>query len=287
MSASVSEDENVLSLHSLDSSQDDLGQRNLIVALLVDDDRDYRDTVAVELEPFGIKTIPCATSEEVLQCLNEDHGGVDVVILNWRLRTGPAIELIPWLHDRGIDLPVVLLTETPSTIDENTALDHGAVDFVDKARGIPILAKRIRLIALSNKRQAASESREVRSCGKLLLRPEIGRAYWDGIDVGLTLTEFRIVHLLVTRLNEYLTYRSIYDRVHHAGFVAGSGEAGYRTNVRSSIRRIRNKFLELDAEFAEIENYPSFGYRWRRASTAARGDFSLTALKKMDDDGAG
>ena len=42
-----------------------------------------------------------------------------------------------------------------------------------------------------------------------------------------------------------------------------TGENGYRTNVRSSMRRIRDKFRVVDAGFEEIENFPSFGYRWR------------------------
>jgi len=76
-------------------------------------------------------------------------------------------------------------------------------------------------------------------------------------------TEFKIIYLLVSRAGEYVTYRSIYDCVHHAGFVAGSGEEGFRTNVRSSIKRIRNKFRAFDARFSDIENYAAFGYRWR------------------------
>jgi len=284
MSAFVSDDDNVLSISSSSSSPEDPGQRESIVALLVDDDQDYREAAAVGLEQFGIKIVPCDTSDEALRCLDQDRGGVDVIIVNWRLRAGPAIELMPRLQDRGADLPVVFLTETSSTSDENTALDRGAVDFVDKARGIPILAKRIRLIMPLNKRQSALESREALPCGKLLLRSDIGRAYWDGTDVELTLTEFRIVHLLVTRVKEYLTYRSIYDRVHHAGFVAGSGEGGFRTNVRSSIRRIRNKFLALDREFSAIENYPSFGYRWSDTSSAPRGELSLSSLKTGNSD---
>jgi len=35
---------------------------------------------------------------------------------------------------------------------------------------------------------------------------------------------------------------------------------GYRTNFRWAIRRIRNKFLETDPGFDEIENYTGFGY---------------------------
>jgi two-component system response regulator ChvI len=59
-----------------------------------------------------------------------------------------------------------------------------------------------------------------------------------------------------------VTYRAIYDRMHYAGFIAGSGDHGYRSNVRSAIKRIRIKFRECDPQFAEIENYMAFGYCW-------------------------
>ena len=98
--------------------------------------------------------------------------------------------------------------------------------------------------------------------GKLLLRVNAGRAYWDGIDLNLTVTEFNIVHLMVMNADKHVTYRAIYDCVHHPGFVAGSGEDGYRTNVRSAMKRIRNKFRALDGQFCQIENFSAFGYRW-------------------------
>ncbi len=103
---------------------------------------------------------------------------------------------------------------------------------------------------------------EVLAFGPLELKPRVCRALWNGVDVGLTLTEYNIVHLLVRNLGEHISYRAVYDAMHHVGFIAGSGEDGYRTNVRSCIKRIRNKFRALDANFACIANYPSFGYRW-------------------------
>ena len=86
---------------------------------------------------------------------------------------------------------------------------------------------------------------------------------WDTNNVGLTLTEFNVVHLLASRAGEYIDYRTIYDCVHHEGFVAGDGDFGFRTNVRSLIKRIRNKFRAFDADFSEIENFAALGYRWR------------------------
>jgi two-component system, OmpR family, response regulator ChvI len=51
--------------------------------------------------------------------------------------------------------------------------------------------------------------------------------------------------------------------MHYAGFVAGSGDHGYRSNVRSCIKRIRAKFHACDPDFDEIQNHMGFGYCWK------------------------
>jgi len=56
--------------------------------------------------------------------------------------------------------------------------------------------------------------------------------------------------------------RLIYDRLRYEGFIAGAGADGYRVNVRSTIKRIRKKFLSLDPAFREIETHSTFGYAW-------------------------
>jgi two-component system response regulator ChvI len=269
MSIPLNEHDNASPNSLLDFRRDEGERGERIRAILVDDDDDYREAATAELEHFGFDVVPVPSGEAMLEHLERDQGA-DVIILDWKLQAGLGIDFLPQLHDRGITLPVVFLTGVPTTAYEYAALDGGAVDFVDKARGIPILAKRLRLIVQLSKGPAAPASQETLQCGKLLLRTDIGRAYWDGKDIDLTVTEFKIIYLLVSRAGEYVTYRSIYDCVHHAGFVAGSGEEGFRTNVRSSIKRIRNKFRGLDARFFEIENYPAFGYRWHSAPAEAR-----------------
>jgi two-component system response regulator ChvI len=116
-------------------------------------------------------------------------------------------------------------------------------------------------------------------CGKLLLRPDISRAYWKGVDVGLTLGEYKIAHLLASNAGQYVTYRAIYDRLHYEGFIAGSGADGYRMNVRSAIKRIRNRFRALDPTFDETENYQGFGYCWNSQPKPTRGNRRLAPLK--------
>ncbi len=233
---------------------------------MVDDDDDYREAMAAELEDLGFLVTSWSDGPSLLAAF---AGGIeaDVIVLDWKLQASLGIDLLPQLRRRGIMLPVIFLTGMPATTYESLALERGALDFVDKSRGAAILARRIRLIAEARKTAGDVLPEDVVDQGRLQLRPRVSRAYWDGIDVNLTITEFNIVHLLLRRLGDYVSYREIYDCVHRTGFIAGSGEDGYRANVRSSVKRIRNKFRSIDAEFSEIENFPAFGYSWSRIAT--------------------
>ncbi len=240
---------------------------NRVRAIFVDDDDCYREAVSMELADLGFIVSGFASGDAMLGSL-ERQADADVIILDWKLETELGIDLLPRIRERGVSLPVVFLTGLPAVAAESTALDLGAVDFVDKARGVAILAKRLRRIAGSSRAQTPQQANQTDGNGliergKLRLQTDVARARWDGVDVDLTLTEFKIVYMLASRGGEYVTYRSIYDCVRYSGFVAGNGENGFRTNVRSSIKRIRNKFRQLDDGFCCIENYPAFGYRWR------------------------
>ncbi len=229
--------------------------------VFVEDDDDFREAAAAELEDLGFEVECFADGTSLLDAFANGITA-DVIVLDWNLPAVSGIDLIPRLRRAGVLLPVVLLTGRSTPNLENLALDHGALDFIDKTRGLPILAKRIRLILDSVKRPEVLRAEETLTIGPLELKLRVCRALWNGADVGLTLTEYNIVHLLVTNLGNHLTYRAVYDKMHHVGFIAGSGEDGYRTNVRSCIKRIRNKFRALDPNFGCIANYPSFGYRW-------------------------
>jgi len=165
-----------------------------------------------------------------------------------------------------VHTPVIFLTVLSDEIYEEAALRWGAVDFIEKSRSLSIILQRLRLITDGPKRpsgpDAGGDPGAAYIRGKLELRNDINRAFYDGKRVDLTLTEFQIVRLLASAAETDVSYRQIYDLVRGKDFIAGYGEEGYRVNVRSFIKRIRQKFRDVDDSFACIENYPGFGYRW-------------------------
>jgi len=244
-----------------------------IRVLFVEDDEDYCEIVSSELTWHGFAVRSFADGDALLGSLDA-AAEADVIVLDWRLPTISGIDLLPQLHQRGVNLPVVFLTSHPQIDNENQAFARGAIDFIDKTRGVEILVRRLRLVA--GKPAATPHAEKSIVCGKLVLSPNAGRACWNEVDVGLTVSEYDIVHFLVSNVHNFVTYREIYNFQYYDGFHAGNGENGYRTNVRSSIKRIRRKFCEVDSTFSEIQNSPSRGYRWRGLTMVAERGMPVT-----------
>ena len=112
--------------------------------------------------------------------------------------------------------------------------------------------------------EPATQGQEAVAIGPLELAYGSKRATWRGSVVPLTRNEFDVVALVAEKVGQDVAYRQLYDAVHGPGFVAGQGEDGYRANVRAMVKRIRRKFLDVDPNFAALQNYAGFGYRWSR-----------------------
>jgi two-component system, OmpR family, response regulator ChvI len=240
-----------------------------IRVVFVEDDADYQEALAGELSDHGF-AVHCFGDGQSLLAALEAPLEADVVLLDWNLPQISGIDLVPELRQRGIDLPIVFLTGHAPTLRESQALDRGAIDFIDKLRGIEVLVRRLRrAVEMTKPVGPKVQDDQALVDGELVLRPSVSRAYWNGADVGLTLGEYKIVYLLASNRGQQQSYRAIYDRLRYEGFIAGAGEDGYRVNVRSTIKRIRKKFMRLDPAFKEIETYTAFGYAWHGEGAVA------------------
>jgi two-component system response regulator ChvI len=258
-----------------------IGQAELHRVVLVESDQYYREVLAFELlrQGFVVHAFPDGASllGSLAIAVN-----ADLAVLDWDLPKMPGIKLLAELRQHGLNLPVVFLAgrfirdneherlqlapREALNADECMAFDHGAVDFISKSRDRQVLVRRLRNVVELVKPKADVAVEERVACDKLVLNTETSRAFWNGVDVDLTLGEYKLVHLLVSNVGSFVTYRTLYDRLRSEGFIAGTGEDGYRANVRSAIKRIRNKFRSCDPAFDEIKNYTSFGYCWRKPS---------------------
>lgn len=234
---------------------------NVARLVVLDEEKAVLGTLIDELADrgFAVRNVDDATT---LLAQSSQLSSNDVLLLGHANRV-PSLQILAALRRDGVRAPAAFVSWQVSPEQEHRAFDHGADDVIDKRRGVDVIARRLRRLMKGDRAEAPRADAETDARGPLTLRRDIGRAAWKGIDLGLTYGEFNVTALLVASADRFVSYREIYDRMHYVGFVAGSGDNGYQANVRSTIKRIRKKFLRIDPVFDGILNLAGVGYRWQ------------------------
>ncbi len=234
--------------------------------LVVQEDQLFGSELTLELEGSGWSVRTFAESRAFLAALSA-AGDADVILLEWPNPKTRGIDLLSAVRRHGIKLPVVFLTDCNLIHDEVEALQRGAADFYDKSRGAGILALRLhRAVAASPFADQPREGRTV--CGgRLTLNERVSRASWNGVDLDLTPGEYNMSELLALHGGSYVSYRTLYEGLRKQRGPTRITDKDCRANVRSAMKRTRNKFRLVEPSFGEIESFTGFGYRWRSPST--------------------
>ena len=227
--------------------------------VLVDDDELLREVLAGNLAQSGFEVELFSDPLAALDAI--PRSDVDLLILDWKMPGMSGLELLQALRGRGVGTRALFFTSHNDTIYEEAALALGASDFIDKTRSFAILLRRIEMILGRESDERTETGDKDLTAGFLTLNAASHAAAWRDRPVELTFGEYRVVELLAASGRD-LSYREIYDALRGENFIAGEGPDGYRANVRALIKRIREKFLAVDPDFAAIANYPGFGYRW-------------------------
>jgi two-component system OmpR family response regulator len=155
-------------------------------------------------------------------------------------------------------LPIIFLSARDSDFDIVSGLRLGADDYLTKDVSLPHLLARI--AALFRRVEAMSQApaaEDVLRRGDLALDAQRMSATWKGKPVGLTVTEFWMVHSMARHPGH------VKDRdqlMRDAEMVVDDG------TITSHVKRIRKKFLAVDPAFAAIETVYGMGYRWVEAA---------------------
>ncbi len=183
----------------------------------------------------------------------------DLVVIDINLKDDVegGFELCRELRSRAPDLPIIFLTARDSEFDAVSGLRLGADDYLTKDISLPHLMARIaalfrRLDAMS--KPQAAQNRITR--GDLEIDTDRMMIFWQGQPIGLTLTEFWLVHAMARYPGHVKNRQQLMD----------AAQAVLDDNtITSHIKRIRRKFVAVDADFDAIETVYGMGYRWLSA----------------------
>jgi DNA-binding response OmpR family regulator len=163
--------------------------------LIVDDEPDILKVLKLRLEKHGYEIATASTGQAGLTSCQTSPP--DLVILDLMLPDMDGYDVCKKLKSDAKTgrIPVMMLTARSESTDEVLGLELGADDYVTKPFEFSVLHSRIKNLL---KRAFADETAKVTlRSGKLSIDPDSFKAFFDGREVGLTTTEFRILYFLM------------------------------------------------------------------------------------------
>jgi two-component system OmpR family response regulator len=181
----------------------------------------------------------------------------DLVIIDVGLGDEPegGFDLCRELRVRSATLPILFLTARDSDLDVISGLRLGADDYLTKDISLPQLTARVQALFRRMDALRAPTARDtVLTLRGLTLEVERMRVSWNGEEVPLTVTEFWMVHALARHPGHVKSREQL---MREAQIVVDDA------TVTSHIKRMRKKFIAIDAQIDEIDTVHGAGYRWR------------------------
>lgn len=221
---------------------------------IVEDEAAIRENYAAAFRREGYAVDLYEARRPALEAFEARLPDLVVIDINLKDDVEGGFELCRELRSRASDLPIIFLTARDSEFDAVSGLRLGADDYLTKDISLPHLMARVaalfrRLDAMT--KPLAAENRLRR--GDLEIDTDRMSVRWKDQPVGLTLTEFWMIHALARYPGHVKNRQQLMD----------AAQAVLDDNtITSHVKRMRRKFLAIDADFEAIETVYGMGYRW-------------------------
>jgi DNA-binding response OmpR family regulator len=179
-----------------------------------------------------------------------------LVILDVRLPDGSGFDVCRQLRQRGLRMPVLMLTVQSDEMDKVLGLEMGADDYLTKPFGLRELLSRVRALLRRAYGEFAATDGDLLYAGDLTIDRASAHVKRGDEVIALTPIEFRLLVYLAQHAGQALTRAQIIEAVW--GFDADP-DSDKTVNVH--IRRLRQK-VEFDPDAPSlILTVPGVGYR--------------------------
>ena len=221
--------------------------------LVVEDEPQIQELLAVNLEHSGHKVLRAASAEEAEAAIRQALP--DVLVLDWMLpgESGVAFARRLRTNERTRDLPILMLTARAMEQDKISGLEAGADDYLTKPFSPKELAARIKAVLRRRAPQLSGDAVEVEG---LRLDPATRRVSANGQRVELAPSEFRLLHFFMTHPERVYTRAQLLDQVW------GDHVFIEERTVDVHIRRLR-KALAATGHDRLIDTVRGSGYSFR------------------------
>ena len=225
--------------------------------LLVDDDIELTDLLAEVLRLDSFEVEIANNGQDALDKLNSSH---QLVLLDVMMPVLNGIETLKKIRQTS-NVPVIMLTARGEEIDRVLGLELGADDYLPKPFNDRELVARIKAIlrrvspseSSQNSTTLSSEENTLEFAG-LVLHSGLQQASYKGQDLGLTGSEFTLLHKLILRPGQ------IVSREELSMNVLGKYLSPFDRSIDMHMSNLRKKLPERDNGLPWLKTLRGRGY---------------------------
>ena len=225
---------------------------------IVEDDLDQRENYADALNLAGYQVSTYASRRAALEHMTNNMPDLAILDIMLGDEIDGGFDLCRELRTLSPTLPIIFLTTRNSDIDRVSGLRLDAWDYLTKPLNLQYLSVRInslfRIVDSLAERKISPRQNTTLVTDHLEIDEDSMTVSWRSEELSLTLTEFWLVESLARRPGQVKTYENMMQ-ITRQTYVE-------RNTINGYIRRIRNKFKEIDAEFNHIQTVFGVGYKW-------------------------
>jgi two-component system OmpR family response regulator len=221
---------------------------------IVEDEQAIRENYAAAFRREGYSVDLYDARRPAMDAFEARLPDLVVIDINLKDEVEGGFELCRSLRSQSSDLPIIFLTARDSEFDAVSGLRLGADDYLTKDISLPHLMARVAALfrRMDVLQKPHGEDNSLKR-GDLELDVDRMTVRWKDQPVGLTLTEFWMVHALARYPGHVKNRQQLMD----------AAQAVLDDNtITSHVKRIRRKFIALDANFNAVETVYGMGYRW-------------------------
>lgn len=201
------------------------------LVLVVDDEAQMREIVRFTLEESGCEVLEASGAVSAWKLLKSSD--LALVILDLMLPDGSGVELAKRIR-AAMKVPIIMLTALGDPQQRIAGLQAGADDYLSKPFSPRELSLRVEAILRRTHKTRQAEPR--RELGPLSLDVARGRAYYQGKDLKLSETEFKLLRVLAEANGGVVNIRDLLNQVWET-----TSTSGGRDMVKTTVYRLRAK----------------------------------------------
>jgi len=230
--------------------------------LIVEDDADIADVLALHLRDERYEVVHCADGNEGLRRL--EQGGWDALILDLMLPGVDGLEICRRARAMTRYTPIIITSARSSEVHRILGLELGADDYLAKPFSVLELVARVKALL----RRVDAVAKDLRleagvlTLGGLSIDPITREALVDGRPIELTPREFDLLYYFASHPGV------AFSRMDLLNAVWGYRHEGYEHTVNTHINRLRTKIEADPAQPTRILTVWGRGYKFNAQAGA-------------------